>query len=119
MANTKMTNKGAIEFVINTYGAEIPADVLEKLEKIKVSFEKKSASKKVTEKQEKNGEYKDRIVEILTDAGKALTIQEIQAEEVEFADFNTSKMSALLTQLRTEGKVVRTYDKKKAYFGIA
>ena len=119
MADTKMTNKGAIEFVINTYGTEIPADVLEKLEKIKASFEKKSASKKVTEKQEKNGEYKDRIVEILTDAGKALTIQEIQAEEEDFAEFNTSKMSALLSQLRKDGTIVRTYDKKKAYFGIA
>ena len=119
MAEVKMTNKGAVEYVINTYGAEIPADVLEKLEKIKASFEKKSASKKVTEKQEKNGEYKDRIVEILTDAGKALTIQDIQAEEEDFAEFNTSKMSALLSQLRKDGKIVRTYDKKKAYFTVA
>ena len=115
----KLTNVKAIEFVINAYGEELPSEVAEKLEKIKASFEKKSTSKKPTATQEKNVGYKAQIVEVLTNAGKALTIQDIQtACGGEVADFSTSKMSALLAQLREGGTVVRTYDKKKAYFSV-
>ena len=116
----KLTNVKAIEFVINAYGEELPSDVAEKLEKIKASFEKKSSNKKPTATQEKNVGYKAQIVEVLTEADKPMNIQEIQtACGGDFADFNTSKMSALLTQLRDAGTVVRSYDKKKAYFAIA
>ena len=113
----KLTNVKAIEFVINAYGEELPSDVAEKLEKIKASFEKKSTSKKPTATQVANEDYKEAIVNALTEVGKALTIQEIQtACGGDVADFSTSKMSALLAQLRKDGTVVRTYDKKKAYF---
>lgn len=115
----KMTNVKAIEYVVATYGEELPTEVAEKLEKIKASFEKKSASKKPTTNQLLNENYKEKIVDALTEAGKALTIQEIQtACDGDVADFSTSKMSALLAQLRKDGTVVRTYDKKKAYFSV-
>jgi predicted Zn-ribbon and HTH transcriptional regulator len=115
----KMTNVKAIEYVVATYGEELPSEVVEKLEKIKASFEKKSTSKKPTATQVANEDYKEAIVNALTEAGKALTIQDIQtACGGEVADFSTSKMSALLAQLRKDGTVVRTYDKKKAYFSV-
>lgn len=113
----KMTNVKAIEYVVATYGEELPSEVAEKLEKIKASFEKKSTSKKPTANQVANVGFKEEIVKALTESGKAMTIGEIQtACGGEIAEFNTSKMSALLTQLRTEGTVTRTFDKKKAYF---
>ena len=113
----KLTNVKAIEYVVATYGEELPSEVAEKLEKIKASFEKKSTNKKPTATQVANEGYKEVIVEALTEAGKALTIQDIQtACGGEVADFSTSKMSALLAQLKETGKVVKTYDKKKAYF---
>ena len=113
----KMTNVKAIEYVVATYGEELPSEVAEKLEKIKASFEKKSTSKKPTATQVANEDYKEKIVGVLTEVGKALTIQEIQtACGGDIADFSTSKMSALLAQLRKDGTVARTYDKKKAYF---
>lgn len=113
----KMTNVKAIEYVVATYGEELPSEVAEKLEKIKASFEKKSTNKKPTATQVANEGYKEAIVDTLTEAGKALTIQDIQtACGGEIADFSTSKMSALLAQLKDAGKVVKTYDKKKAYF---
>ena len=113
----KMTNVKAIEYVVATFGEELPTEVAEKLEKIKASFEKKSTNKKPTATQVANEGYKETIVEALTEAGKALTIQDIQtACGGEIADFSTSKMSALLAQLKDAGKVTKTYDKKKAYF---
>lgn len=113
----KMTNVKAIEYVVATYGEELPSEVAEKLEKIKASFEKKSTNKKPTATQVANEDYKEAIVNALTEAGKALTIQDIQtACGGDIADFSTSKMSALLAQLGKAGTVVKTYDKKKAYF---
>ena len=114
----KMTNVKAINYVVENFGADLPADVAEKLAKIKASFEKKSENRKPTAKQEQNEDYKEIIVDVLTNSDTGMTIKEIVAAagtRLEGAD-STSKMSSLLRQLRLDGKVERTYDKKVAYF---
>ena len=42
-----------------------------------------------------------------------------QTANDELAEFSNHKISALLTQLVNENKVVRTVDKKRAYFTVA
>ena len=46
-------------------------------------------------------------------------IKDIQAADEALVGLSGQKVSALLTSLKKEGKVVRTEDKKKAYFSVA
>lgn len=79
---------------------------------------KKSGNKKMTKAQEKNVKIKQEIVDALTFVKKAVTIKELQADAV-LTDFSNQKISSLLKQLIDEGKVVRTEEKRVAYFAIA
>jgi hypothetical protein len=77
-------------------------------------------STKPTKNQEANTVIKEKILEVLKENGGKMTIKEMWENSEELAtitDRSTSKMSALLTQLREkEGKIERTYIKKTAYF---
>ena len=82
-------------------------------------LDKKSAtkSKKVAENQAANEVIKETIVDALTTAGKALKIEELKTYN-ELGQYSTPKLSALLKQLKDEGKVVRTLDKKTPLFAV-
>ena len=79
-------------------------------------LDKKSAtkSKAVATNQAKNEEIKADIVKALVDAGKAVNITELKT--FGFEEYSTPKLSALLKQLKDEGKIVRTLEKKTPYF---
>jgi len=115
----KMTNVKALSYVIENFENEVPADVFEKLVAIRTSFEKKSASKKLTANQEENEGFKATIIEVLTNADKALTVTEIQTVNAELSALSNQRVSALLRQLIDANKVVKTVDKKKSFFSIA
>lgn len=115
----KMTNVKALSYVIENFEDKVPADVFEKLVAIRTSFEKKSASKKPTANQEANEGFKATIIEVLTNAEKALTVTEIQTVNAELGALSNQRVSALLRQLVETGKVVKTIEKKKSYFTIA
>jgi hypothetical protein len=76
---------------------------------------KNSAEKKPTAQQKENEVIKTAILNGMED-GRAYTIGEIIKEIPECAEFTTSKVSALIRQLKESGAVVRTEDKRKAYF---
>ena len=82
-------------------------------------LEKRYANKsnKPSKKQVENEALKGRIVEVLESADAPMTISEIKEGLGE--DFTSQKISALLTQLVKAETVVKTYEKKVAYFGIA
>lgn len=115
----KMTNVKALAYVLEN--GSYPADVTEKLEAIKASFEKKSTNRKPTATQEANVAIKDAIKAVLADADKPITIAEIQASDETLKGLTNQKISALLTQMgeKGTGEVVKTLDKKKAYFALA
>ena len=119
MATTKITNLGAINYVLETFGKDIPDEYRTKIESIKASFEKKSENRKPTKVQEANEELKTVVIEVLTGEENALTVSEILKKSDKFADVSNQKMSALLKQLVDCGKVVKTVDKKKALFKVA
>lgn len=96
----------------NTEVVEFCNHEIELLNK-KASYKSSKPSKKSVE----NEGIKGRIVEILGSADSPLTISEIRDSLGE--DFTSQKISALLTQLIKAETVVKTYEKKVAYFGLA
>lgn len=112
---TKMTRVEAINYVTDNY--DIPADVAEVLNKIKVSFEKKSTNRKPTATQVANEGIKDIIRNVLSD-GKARTVSEVIADGAFIDTVTPQKISALMTLLIKSGEVVKTMDKRKSYFSL-
>ena len=77
--------------------------------------EKKNASRKPSKAQTENEGYKEEILEFLDDGG-SYTIGDLIKAVPSLNEFSTSKVSALVRQLKEEGLVVRTEVKGKAYF---
>ena len=80
---------------------------------------KKSTSKTPSKTQIANENIKKVIVDTLSTFEKPITITDIQNANTELTELSNQKISALLTQLVNDKVVVRTTDKKKAYFSIA
>jgi predicted transcriptional regulator len=53
------------------------------------------------------------------EANHLYTVTEIQKSVAECADLSNQRVSALLRQLKDDGVIVRTEDKRKAYFSKA
>lgn len=82
-------------------------------------LDKKNASdKKPTAQQTANDAIKVAILDNMI-SGKMYTITDIIKSVPECADLTNQRVSALVRQLKDEGKVVRTEDKRKAYFSLA
>lgn len=79
---------------------------------------KKNSSSTPTKAQVENMAIKELIVKALTEIAKPVTITELQAQCPELANYSNQKLTALFTQLHKDKTIVRTSDKKKAYFSI-
>lgn len=82
-------------------------------------LEKKSSKSTQTKTQVENENIKDKIVEVLKNLDRKVTITELQGANEEMATYSNQKLSALLKQLVEENRVVRVPDKKKTYFTVA
>ena len=134
----KFTKKVALEVAINaiensvlpnwsfTEGEETlsisKAEAIEKLQKMIEQLESKSnAPKKPTKVQEANEGVKGVILATLQEIGKPVTITELMAsnEELSPTKISAQKVSSLVTQMVKAGALVRTEEKRKAYFSVA
>ena len=107
----KITYVEAVTVAIES-GALAP-EVVERLEALKASLEKRSkGSKKPTKEQIENEALRAKIVES-AEAGKAYTLSEVG--ELIGGGFSSQKLSALVKGI--EG-VEKSYEKGKAYFVI-
>ena len=79
-------------------------------------LDKKASNKKATKNQEENVGIKAEILNTLSEVG--VTVTELMAKSEVLGQYQNQKITALLKQLKDEGKVVKTYDKKKAYFAL-
>lgn len=79
---------------------------------------RKGGTRKPSKNQVANIAFKETILNILTEADRPLTVSEVMGH-VGVEGLTNQRVSALLTQLKNEGKVVRTEVKRKAYFEIA
>lgn len=94
-------------------------DLVEFIEGRVAILDKKTAtkSKAAQEKQAENENIKAIIMDALTEVGKAVNITELKGYGG-LDQYTTPKLSALLKQLRDEGKVERTLEKKTPYFAV-
>lgn len=112
----KITRVVALETAIKACADN--ADVVEVLEKIKASISKKAGTAKPTKVQVQNEVYKGAILDYLASVQSA-TIKDITLNANGCADLSSQKVTALVSALVKDNKVVRTMDKKVAYFALA
>ena len=77
---------------------------------------KNSAERKPTAVQVANEGIKTAILSALSKT--PVTISELQKSAPELAELTNQRISALVRQLVNDGKVVRSEDKRKAYFAL-
>ena len=75
-----------------------------------------SASRKPTKNQLENVQFKADIVDMLMVADAPMSIKEIVATVPSLEGLTNQRISRLLSDLRKDGKVSRTYIKKVAHF---
>ena len=85
---------------------------------IELLDKKNSAEKKPTAQQTANEGIKSAILATL-EQGKGYTITDIIKTVPECADLTNQRVSALMRQLIEDKVIVRTEDKRKAYFFLA
>lgn len=116
----KLTYVSVLSAVIE--GKPVTAEMKEKLIALRDAQAKKnSAERKPTATQTANEGFKADILATLTEAGKAMTIAELMkaVPSIAEAELTNQRVSALVRQLKDEGKVIRTEVKRKAYFEVA
>lgn len=96
-------------------------DILSFVER-EIELLEKKHSKNAEKKSASTVETKAAIIDVLTQAGKPMTISEMLADE-RLSTFGENKeimsnqrLSAIVKQLVDKGTVIRTEEKKKAYF---
>lgn len=125
MTEKKITKKDMFNEIIKMMNGEQTAvstqAIIEFAEHEIELLNKKSSSSsgKQTKTQIENESYKEIILETLKTADKPITISELMNRSETIADLSNQRVSAMLSQLRKAEKIVRTYEKKKAYFSIA
>ena len=117
MTNKKMTKRDYFTAIMEKYPltAEEKAFIEHELELL---AKKNSADKKPTAQQTANEGIKSAIIEAM-ESNRLYTVTELQKSVEACADLSNQRVSALLRQLKDEGAVVRTEDKRKAYFSKA
>jgi hypothetical protein len=109
----KITNVKALSYVLEN--AELPAEIREKIEKMKVQFEKKhSAEKKPTANQVANQAIVEGILAEMEE-GKLYTITDMIKALPSCAELTNQKVSALIKPL-IGVSIERVEEKRKAYF---
>lgn len=121
MANSKMTKKdwfATIRAMVEGSGNEREDEILAFIDHEVELLEKKSSKSGQTKIQKENVEVVAKIENALREVGKVVTITELQSASEEMGAYSNQKLSALLKQMVSKGTVVRTEDKKKAYFSL-
>ena len=115
----KMTNAIALNIAIEVLGAEDKyTEVVEKLQKMLVQVEKKnSTERKPTATQKENAGLKDAILYSM-EIGKQYTVTDLMKSVAELDGLSNQRVSALVRQLKDDGKIEREEIKRKAYFSI-
>lgn len=114
----KITNVSALNTTIATLSTieGFDKEVIEKLEKMRDQFAKKStALRKPTKTQEENEVLKGEILGMLT-VGTKYTVSEVVT--LLENKYSNQKISALLNALAKNGELLKTEDKRKSYFEL-
>lgn len=118
---TKMTKKDWFEElakVVTSADYEKKDDALAFIKHEIELLEKKSSKTTQTKTQKENLEVMEKIKAVLGGSENPMTITEMQKTD-ELSQYSNQKLSALVKQLVDKKEVVRTEEKKKAYFSLA
>ena len=119
MTNKKITKRDRFNALLHMAEVKANPDMVAFIEhELELLAKKNSADKKPTAQQTANEAIKSAIVEAM-EANRLYTVTEIQKSVDECADLSNQRVSALLRQLKDDGVIVRTEDKRKAYFSLA
>ena len=110
----KMTKREMFEQIKRNYDlTQVEVDFIN--HELELLAKKNSADKKPTKVQVENEGIKTEILEGM-EVGKAYTITDLIKEVPAVAELSNQRVSALVRQLVADGSVVRTEEKRKAYF---
>ena len=121
MANKKMTKKDYFAILRAAYPqtADNYNEVIAFIDhEVDLLNRKNSGEKKPTAQQAANEAVKTAIAEGMS-PNRLYTVTEIQKEIPECAEMSNQRISALLRQMKEDKIIVRTEDKRKAYFSLA
>ena len=119
MTNSKkLTKRDHFNALLSLSEVQANADLVAFIEhEIELLDKKNSGEKKPTAQQTANESIKAAIVAGMT-PNRLYTVSEIQKEISECAELSNQRISALLRQMIGK-EIVRTEDKRKAYFSLA
>lgn len=113
---TKATAWGIVKTIVEQSGHPQTDELIEKIQnELTLLAKKNSAEKKPTAQQTANEGIKSAIVDGM-ESGVAYTITDIIKSVPECAELTNQRVSALMRQMVESGAVIRTEDKRKAYF---
>lgn len=118
MAEKKVTKKENLLTIRNILVNMGREDLISYVDHELELLDKKNLNKTPSKNQIANEGLKNVIVEVITNLGKPSTISDIQNANIELAELSNQKISSLLTQLVKNDIIVRTENKKKAYFSV-
>ena len=116
---TKKEMFAIIRDVISSTPADNADEMLAFIDhEVELLNKKASSARKPTKTQIENEGFKATIVAYLTEVDTLKCIKEIQSEVPEVSELSNQRITHMLTDLRKDGKVARTYVKKVAYFAL-
>lgn len=117
MSNKKMTKREKFEMLKALSEVQANPMLTEFIDhELELLAKKNASEKKPTAQQVANEGLKQAIIEVLTENGGLMTVTDVQKSCEELSELSNQRVSALLRQLRDDGKVERVEDKRKAYF---
>ena len=120
MANKKMTKRDYFNELLNISEVKENKSMVEFINHELELLEKKNASKSTaeTKTQKENAGIKENLLNEM-ESGKKYTISDMLKELPCCKELTNQKVSALVRQLVADGVLVRTEEKRKAYFSKA
>lgn len=119
--STKVTKKerfAQLMEIVNASQVENSAELVAFIEhEVELLNKKNSRSGKPTARQIENEEIKATILSVMERVGKPMTITQLLAE-IGNSELSNQRVSALVTQLKDSGEVVRTVEKKVAFYSL-
>ena len=117
MTNKKVTKREKFEMLKALSEVKANPMLTEFIDhELELLAKKNASEKKPTAQQMANEGLKQTIIEVLTENGGLMTVTDVQKSCEELAELSNQRISALLRQLKDDGKVDRVEDKRKAYF---
>lgn len=117
MTNKKITKREKFEMLKAMSEVQANPMLMEFIDhELELLAKKNASEKKPTAQQVANEGLKQTIVDVLAENGGLMTVTDIQKSCEELSELSNQKVSALIRQLKDDGKVEKVEDKRKSYF---